>query len=112
MVNILRIGENRSYNNGHKIDTITLEIKGKKLELTLEECEELYNLLDKVITKKPEFTISSQWPVDGTGIINVPYRVGVYPPYTYPNITWCGTNGGFGTNTSQLNKDCTITATN
>ena len=84
-----------------ELEKITLDIDGIKLELTLSQCEELKKILDRLIEKKPEFTISSQWPTDGT--INVPFKSGDYP-FPQPVITWCETN--------KTNSDYTITATN
>jgi len=72
-----------------KIDKVTLEIKGVTLELTPEECLELKNILDKIVDKKPEFTISSQWPIGGvinTPFVTVPLKVGDQPVFQ-PIIT-------------------------
>lgn len=87
------------------IDKITLKIKDQILELTLEEVKELHSILDKLIDKKPEFTISSKWPIGG-GTINVPFKTYKTSDYPFPQpvITWCGTN--------ETNKDYSITATN
>ncbi len=95
-----------------KINTITLEIQNKKLELTLQECEELYNILENILDKKPKFTISSQWPIISDGGEKVPYNPVYYPPYINPNIVWSGTNIGLAGTATQTNKDYTITATN
>ncbi len=85
-----------------ELDKITLDIDGKKLELTLKQCEELKNILDKLIEKKPEFTINSPWcPPNGTITFpTYPYKISDYP-FPQPVITWCGTN-----------KDYTITVSN
>ncbi len=83
-----------------ELDKITLNIDGKKLELTLKQCEELKTILDKLIEKKPEWTITSTWPKEKT-YIHYPNGTSPYPE---PTISWCGTN--------QTNKDYTITATN
>lgn len=79
------------------IDKITLDINGKKLELTLQECEELKKLLDSLVEKKPEITISSPWIINDDKTIKSPFKIGDYPPYIspYPNptITWSQTGG-------------------
>ena len=72
------------------IDKITLNINGKKLELTLQQCEELKKIIDKIVEKKPEWTITSTWPKDG--IINVPFVPNDYP-LPPPVTNWCGTDG-------------------
>ena len=82
--------------NDISIDKIVLDIKGNKIELTLEEVETLKKVLNEVSKDKPTMTITSSWPPNGTSTWIYPT---VYPTYrSFEPINVCGTTTISNTN--------------
>ncbi len=77
--------------NDISIEKIVLDIKGTKIELTLEEVEILKKVLNEVSKDKPNVTITSSWPTDGTTWIYPKYNKPVSIPYVGDNPNDHGT---------------------
>lgn len=58
-----------------KVKTVTIDINGKKLELTLEEARELHKELGQIFNTKTEFVFPPN-PIRETPIAPRPWRLG------------------------------------